>query len=259
MNWLGLETLPAFLLVLTRIVGMLLTAPVFGGPAVPVIVRAGLAGLLALLLAPLVSPSVPVRPDFPAMTLAAAGELSIGLLIGFAASLLFSAVQSAGHLADLDMGVALANVLDPVTHDQVAVVSQFQLYLAAAAWLLIGGHHFLISATVGSFSAVPVAGLAAPTLTTSAIGGMATQVVVSALQLAAPTILALFLVTVALGVLARAVPDLNLFSLGYPVRLLVGLAVLAAGTGIFLQTFGRASLHAEAGVRGLIHLLGGRP
>ena len=140
MNWLGPETLPAFLLVLTRITGMLPTAPVFGGPAVPAVIRIGTAGVLALLIAPPVSPAVPVRPDFVTMTLAAAAELSIGLLIGFAASLLFAAVQSAGHLVDLDMGVALANVLDPVTHEQVSVVAQFQLYLAAAAWLLVGGH-----------------------------------------------------------------------------------------------------------------------
>ncbi len=260
MDWMRPDNVPAFLLVLARTSGMLLTAPVLGSQAIPVPARAGFAAVLALLFTPLVAGSAALPESMTGLAVAAAGELGVGLLLGFAAALLFGAVQAAGHLVDLDMGVALANILDPVTHEQVSLVAQFKLLLATTAWLLVAGHHFLLSATFDSFRAVPVGGFAgASGLTPGLVGTMASGLLVSAVQLAAPALLALMLVTVAMAFLARAVPELNLLFLGYPVRIFAGLVVLALAVGLTLQVFARQTLATESAVRGLLQILGGRP
>jgi flagellar biosynthetic protein FliR len=259
MNAFGIDSVPVFALVLIRTGGMMLAAPVFGNSVVPVPVRVGLSFALALLFAPLVgSPAVPTGPA--TFALAAVGELAIGLLIGFAASLLFAAVQLAGHLIDQDLGISLAATLDPISNEQVSIVSQFKTALAVTVYLLINGHHFLVACTLESFRAVPVAGLAwPPAITPGLVGDMAARLFAAALGLAAPALATLFLVTVAMAFLARTVPEMNLLTLGYPMRILVGYAALAVGVGFFVHAFARFMAGHESSIRSVLPLLGGRP
>ena len=251
---------PFFALLTLRIGGLLLAAPVFGSPPVPVAVRGALALVLAVLFAPLAGPAPAEAWSTGAFVLAAGGEIGIGLLIGFAASLLFAAVKLAGHLVDQDMGLSLATAFDPATDEPVAVVSQFQTTLAFIVYLVINGHHVLLSAVAESLRALPVGGgFTAAGASPGLVGDMAARLFVVGLSLAIPALATLFLVTVAMAVLARAVPDMNLLTLAYPLRTLVGLVVLAVSVGYFARTFAGLASGQEAALRGLMGFLGGRP
>lgn len=248
-----------FLLVLCRVSGLVILAPVFGSAALPHPAKAFFALVLAALFLPLVRTPAPVPPpDGGALLLAAAGELAVGLLLGFAASLLFAGVQLGGQLIDQELGFMMANVLDPVTNEQVSIVAQFKLLLSVVVYLLIDGHHFLLAAVRDSFASVPLLGArlsaGAALRVSDALAGDLFRL---AVQIAAPAMATLFLVTVAMAVLARAVPEMNLFILGFPVRIAVGLAVLALGAGLFAAGFRAMQAGNAEGIRVLLRGLGG--
>ncbi len=250
---------PIFLLAFFRISGLMIAAPVFGSQTIPPPVRIFLSLVMAVLFFPLVPrPAGPVEPNLGTYAVAVAAELSVGLLIGFAASLLFAAVQFGGQLIDQELGLMLANVLDPVTNEQNSVVGQFKLFLAILVYLAIDGHHFLVSAVVDSFSAVPVAGLVVTDAAAAQLSdAMVRDLFRIAVQIAAPAMTTLFLITVAMAFMARTVPEMNIFVLGFSLRIGVGLGVLALGVGLFVWTFRELEAsHAQA-VRRLVGLLGG--
>jgi flagellar biosynthetic protein FliR len=225
------EDLPVLALVLFRVTGVVLVAPVLGSPNVPAPARIFLSILLSLVFFPIVRGQA-APAELGPLALAAAGELGIGLLIGFAASLLFAAVQLGGHLIDQELGILQSNLLDPFSDAPVSVVGQFKLLLATVVYLLLNGHHLLISAVGDSFRAAPLA--AAPA---HAADAMVVDLFRMAVQIAAPALVTLFLVTIALAFTARAVPEMNLFALSFPVRLGVGLVVVAIGVGLFQAVF----------------------
>lgn len=248
-----------FLLVLFRVSGVLLLAPVFGSAALPHAAKVSFALVVTLLLFPLVSRAgLSVDPNPGAYLLAAGGELAVGLLIGFTASLLFAAVQLGGQLIDQELGFMMANVIDPVSNEQVSIIAQFKLILSVVVYLLIDGHHFLLTAVRDSFAAVPllgasIPGAAAMRLSDAVVGDLFRM----AVQIAAPAMVTLFLITVAMAFMARTVPEMNIFILGFPVRIAVGLAVLAIGVGLFVAGF--RGMHAEnaGAIRALLGGMGG--
>jgi flagellar biosynthetic protein FliR len=219
--------LPVLALVFFRVTGVALVAPVLGSASAPAMVRVFLSFLLALVFFPLVRSGAP-ELSAPAFAAAAAAELGIGLLLGFAASLLFAAVQLGGHLLDQELGILQANLLDPFSDAPVSVVGQFKLLLATVVYLLLNGHHLLIGAIGESFRSAPLAGGAA-----HVADAMVGDLLRMAVQIAAPALVTLFLVTIALAFMARAVPEMNLFAMSFPVRLGVGLVVVAVGAGLF--------------------------
>src|SRR5688572_24437091 len=218
--------LPLFLLALTRVSGMVFLAPVFGNPALPAKLKALLSILLALLFFPSLrsAGTAPAGADLGGLLLAAGGELAVGMAIGFAASLLFAGVHLAGQIVDQELGLQGANLLDPLTSETVTIAGQFKMILATLVFLLINGHHFLLSAVGDSFHAVPPLAFspsagAALALSDGLVGGLFRM----AVQIAAPTLVTVFLVTVAIAFMARAVPEMNVFVLGFALRLAAGL------------------------------------
>lgn len=254
-----IENAPFFVLLAIRLGGLVLSAPIFGSPPVPAPLKVALAILLAFVFTPLAG-SPPVEAwSAGAFILAAGAEFAVGLLIGFTASLLFAAVRLAGHLVDQDMGISIGGVLDPTSDEPVAVVSQFQTLLALIVYLLINGHHVLLSSVAESLRVLPVGGGLVPAgASAGLVGDMAARMFVVGLGLAIPALATLFLVTVAMAFLARAVPEMNLLTLGYPMRTLVGLGALAVGVGFFVRAFARAAADQEGITRGLLAILGGR-
>lgn len=245
---LSTSDLPLFLLALTRVSGMVFLAPVFGHPGLPAKVKALLAILLALLFFPALKGAGEVpASDLGGLLLAAGGELAVGMAIGFAASLLFAGVHLAGQIIDQELGLQGANLLDPSSEETITIAGQFKMILATLVFLLINGHHFLIRAVGDSFRAVPplaFAPSAGAALTLS--DGLMSGLFRMAVQIAAPTLVTVFLVTVAIAFMARAVPEMNVFVLGFALRLTAGMIVLALGVGIFVSEFAeRALIHAR--------------
>lgn len=250
---------PVFLLVLFRITGVMMLAPVFGSAMAPAAVKIFLSLALSLLFFPLVAgqgASVPM--DGVLLMLAVTWELAVGLLIGFAAAMLFAAVQFGGHLIDQELGILQANLLDPMLNEQISIVGQFKLLIATLVYLLINGHHLLIGAVSDSFRAIPMMGL---TFSKGAALHLSDTLMRDffrmGVEIAAPALVTLFLVTIAMAFMARTAPEMNIFALSFPLRMAVGFVVVALGVGLFVAGFENRALQHSAAVRALVGMLGG--
>jgi len=228
-----------FVLVLFRIGGLLLTAPILCSRNLPIQLKVGFAGLLSLLVVPMIDPVHGALPaNLGVFLLAVLAESALGMILGFAASLLFAAVQLAGALMDQELGFSLANVIDPISNEQVSVLGQFKLLLATAVFLALDAHHVLVTAVVDSFRLVPLYGFRFTGTLAQRVGdGLVGDMFDIAVRLAAPTIVSMFLATLALGFLARAVPEMNVFILGFSARIGIGLAMILLGVGVFAAVF----------------------
>jgi flagellar biosynthetic protein FliR len=251
---LATRNLEVFLLVFVRMGSMLIVTPVLGHRAVPVPHRAGLALLLALILTPLLAPGRSAAGDLPGLVLAVAGEVLIGLAIGFVAMLLMAAVEGAGELVGTQMGVSLATLFDPTSGAQSSVVARFHHHLALLLLLALNGHHLVIQAVAASFRRVRPGGLVLGGDLPVGVVGLGATVLRAGLEIAAPMVALLLVVNVGLAFLARVAPQTNVFLLGVPVSLGLGLFALAE----MMPSFGRsvALLVARTGAD-LEALLGG--
>jgi flagellar biosynthetic protein FliR len=215
--------LGTFLLAFFRLGGMLAWAPVFGHGSVPVPLRAGLAALLALVLTPLLAGSTGGPDDALGWTLAVAGELFVGLAIGFVAHLVLAGAEVAGELIGFQMGLSVAAVFDPSTGEQAGVIARFQHILALLFFLAVNGHHLLIRAVALSFQRIGPGAVLEPAVT-GGIVGLGGKLLQSGFALAAPVVGILLVLNVALALLGRVAPQSNVFMVGLPLS--VGLGVL---------------------------------
>lgn len=215
--------LGTFLLAFFRLGGMLAWAPVLGHRSVPVPHRAGLAALLALVLTPLLAGSSRGPDDALGWALAVAGEVLVGLAIGFVASLVVTAAEVAGELIGFQMGLGLAAVFDPSTGEQESVIARFQQILALLLFLAVNGHHLLIRAVALSFQRIGPGAVLEPAVT-GGIGGLGGKLLQSGFALAAPVVGILLVLNVALALLSRVAPQANVFMVGLPLS--AGLGVL---------------------------------
>jgi flagellar biosynthetic protein FliR len=223
-----------------RVLALLTAAPIFGHLAVPVRVRAALAPLILLAVgAPPALPFDPVQASPAALFLAAGAEVVIGVTLGFAARLVFAAFSLFGDFVSVQAGLGHARVLDPSTGStSVALATLFDLFLIAI-YLAIGGHLQLLEGVVRSFEALPVggAGLGAEPFVQIALLG--SRIFEIALRLAAPVTVAMMVSNAALGILARAIPQLNLMMLQLPAHVALGLVLLGLGSGSFVRAAAR--------------------
>jgi flagellar biosynthetic protein FliR len=212
---------------LTRILGMIASAPLFGHASVPTQVKVILGVLLALIVAPNV-PGVPaVDPTSYAGLLILVQELLVGLAMGFSMRLVFAAVEYAGELASATMGFGFAVFFDPTTQGRTAAISQFMSMVATMAFLAVNAHLVLLAALTESFASLPISATplsgAAP-LELARLGG---RIFSAGLQLSLPIIAALLITNIALGILTRAAPQLNIFGIGFPITLGVGMLTIS--------------------------------
>lgn len=219
--------LETFLLVFARMSAMLVVAPVLGHTAIPVAHRVGLGLLLAIVLAPLLGPTMPAARDLVALLLSITGEIVIGLAIGFVALMLLAAVEGAGELVGIQMGLSLASVFDPSTGGHPSVVSQFHRLLAVLLLLALNGHHLVIQAVAASFRRVRPGAVALGPELPAGIVALGAKLLRSGLEIAAPVVGLLLVVNIALAFLSRVAPQTNVFLLGVPVTVGLGLFVLA--------------------------------
>ncbi len=216
----------AYILILFRVGGIMIFAPFFGSALIPRRIKVAASMIIALVLLPAVSPSVPSEMSVGYVLRTAAGETAVGLLIGYAASLVFVGVQLGGMQIGQQMGTGIANVFNPLIETQVSLVSEFYFLFAIFIYLGIGGHHILLKALVGSFHTLPLGWLAISGRTLDMVITLFGQLFVIAFAVSAPVILSLFLTTVAMGFVARTVPQMNILIVGFPVRVGVALVVM---------------------------------
>ncbi len=235
-----------FVLVLARTATLIAVMPVFGARYVPAQIKILAAASLSLLIAATI-PSSGVTVDAGLLlVLFVAREVIIGLALGVVASLIFHAVEYAGEIAGMQMGFAIAAVFDPQSGRQVPVLSKFQSAVLTLLFLSVGGHMFILRGLIDSFAVLPGGTLEL------GIGGSITlvrlfgKVFVIALQVAAPATILLLLVNVCLGVIARLVPQMNVFIVGFPLMVMVGVTMVM----VSMPAFGGVARHLVEGVLG---------
>jgi len=242
-----------FFLVFLRVGAILLTLPIFDSPAVPSLAKVGLGLATALLVFPMVRQSSPAPADnLVPLALAAGAQVGVGVVIGIAVRMLFAGIQMAGQLAGFQMGIAIANVLDPATSDQVPLLAQYNQLLAMLLFVALDAHHLLIKAMVDSFSLVPLNAFAPQAGLVDRAVAMGANLFVSAIKVGAPVIVVLLLANVALGLIARTVPQMHVFAVATPVTAIIGLLFFGFSFP-YVAAFLRDSFH-ELG-RDIYHLL----
>ena len=211
---------------LFRIGGMVMTAPVFGTRSVPPRIRLMLALAITLVVAPLLPPGPELSLGSPLMLFLIAQQVLIGVLMGFAVQLVFSAVITGGHTVAMQMGLGFSMMVDPQNGQQAPVLSQFYVLMIILVYLALNGHLVLIEVLVDSFRSVPVgpAGLAAEDFHQLVKWG--SNIFAGGLAMALPAVASLLLVNLAFGIMTRAAPQLNLFAIGFPVTMMAGFAVV---------------------------------
>ncbi|WP_425807930.1 flagellar biosynthetic protein FliR [Desulfitobacterium sp. Sab5] len=222
-----------FLLILSRLAGMIMLAPVFGARGVPGMVKLGLAVGLSIILYPLIKASNPVIPETLLLYAAlVAKETFVGLVIGFVIYSLTAILQGAGQLIDFQMGFTMGNLIDPVYGMQSPMMGNFQLILATMLLLATNAHHYLIAAMVKSYAYIPVSPTALPQGIDFYVK-LVSAVFSLSVQLALPVIGALFIADLGVGLLSRAVPQLNIFTVVFPVKIIFGFVVLFLSMAFF--------------------------
>lgn len=212
---------------LSRILGLIASAPLFGNAGVPLRVKVFLGIILALVIAPLV-PAVPAAdPTSWAGLLILVKEMIIGVAMGFAMRIVFAAIEFAGEVASQTMGLGFAMFFDPATRGRSSAVSQFMALVATMAFLAVNGHLVLIEVLAESFITMPITETPFSSNAALELVRWAGRIFSAGLQLAMPIIAALLITQVALGILTRAAPQLNIFGIGFPITLGVGFLTLS--------------------------------
>ncbi len=245
-----------FFLMLVRFVSMFASAPVFSIRGIPNILKIGISGALALLVFPLVDK---VTPELE-LTLVQAiilvfGEILTGITIGIIINFIFAGIELAGEYIGVDMGFAMAQEFDPMFQQRVSVIARLQNILAMLIFVLINGHHFLIEAVVYSFKMLPIGTWSMNQLAISKIIDLSASVFVIGIKIAAPAIVTLFLTSVAMGITARAVPQMNIFFVGFPLRISAGLISLVMAFPLFFYIFKKLLNSFEADIMYLLKVM----
>lgn len=216
----------AFFFPLARILALLVAAPPFNNAALSVTIRLMLGLAIAIALTPALPPIPAVEPASAAGLWILAQQLLIGFAMGFSMRLAFSAVDMAGNLIGTQMGLGFASFYDPQSAAQTPVISELLGILALLTFLAINGHLMLIATLAHSFQIIPI-GITPPGsgawLNVANAGAM---IFLSGMLLALPILVALLITNVALSVLSRAAPQLNLFAVGFPLTLALGFAAM---------------------------------
>lgn len=251
-----LSSLPIFFLIFVRILAFFITMPLFSYRTIPTMFKIGISFFLALVMYPTVD-VVGINFDFFYILLLLK-EVIVGLFIGLIAYIILSAVQIAGGFIDFQMGFAVANVIDPQTGAQSPLIGQYFYIIALLFLLSVNGHHLIIDGIFNSYHWIPIDGMIS-------FGGNFSPFIIQtfsymfviAFQMALPLVGCLFLVDVALGIIARTVPQLNVFVVGLPLKITVSFIVLLFFMSLYMMLTKTLFESMFQAMRDLMVILGG--
>lgn len=230
--------LPTFALVASRLGGLIMFQPMLGALSIPSRFRA----MLILGLAAVVTPIVTLNHDAPTdpwlVALACAQEFALGILLGLAVRLCFLGLQIGGTLIAQEAGLAYGQTIDPTTDYEQDFLSVFYVQLASVIFLIVGGHRVLVTSALDTFKAIPLLGAA--TDLEAATELLMNSLAVGAelgLRIAAPVVLTMLLVNTVLGFLSRSMPQMNLMTIGFSLKTLVTLCLLAVAIPTGMDAF----------------------
>ena len=223
-----------FLLVLVRITGMFFLSPIFGRQNIPNYYKAGFCFILAILVANSVpAPRLSGYSSFSGYVVLVGKELLTGLMMGYISYALFSSIYIAGQFIDMHIGFGMVSVFDPLSNTQVPITANFYVIFATLFMLVTDSHHLLIKAVVDSYQILPIGEghFSGPLL--KQVVDLFTTVLVTSFKIAAPVTATVLITDVALGIISKSMPQFNVFMLGMPVKIILGLITIILTIGAF--------------------------
>lgn len=219
----------AFLLVLTRTSGIFFISPFFGSMNVSLKVRAGVAIAVAVLLFPVVVKMYVVTAPATVLMFAftVAKELFVGWLIGLVAYITLTAINLAGKVMDMQVGFAVVSMMDPTTHQQIGLIGNFLYNLTIIFFLITNGHHIILGALAESFRIIPLDAMVWSQTLPQIMIDLTAGIWLNGMKIAMPVTFAILLTNVGMGILARTMPQMNIFVVGIPMHLTIGTTMLA--------------------------------
>jgi flagellar biosynthetic protein FliR len=240
--------IPTFVLAFFRIAAMMLFAPLFGSSRIPRRVRVMLASVLTLSIVPTLPP-VMLPETLWGLTAAIAGEMTFGLAMGMVLSFVFIAAQWAGEIVGQQMGFNLSEVFDPSFGAQGSIVGELYFMLTLVVFLTVGGHHAMLIGLRESFDSLPLLTLGMSTPLFDTIVGFFQGATVLAFRLAAPMLVTMLVVDLALGLIGKMMPQMNVMAMGLSLRSALGLVVLILGLSLTSDVITGGLLDAMGEVR----------
>lgn len=218
------ENFPMYMMTFLRVIGFLIIAPLFSSKNVISMMKAGLALLISIVVVPTLSTPSFLSIDSSLLSFFIYGlaEFAIGLSIGYIASLLFASINLAGQMIDMQMGFGIVNVVDPQSGAQMPVMGTFKYFLTMFFYLSMNGHILLLDALMKSYQIIPLGNFTVELGTINFLLYATSNLFVIALKIALPYVGALFATDFILGIIARTVPQMNVFMIGMPLKIGVG-------------------------------------
>ena len=236
MEFFGIDqrAVEILILVFARISMIIAVIPVFGSANVPITVKVGLSAFLSIIVYSFSEPGgIPEVQSVTGLLGLILKEGIIGLLFGFITGLLFYGIQFAGHFISFQMGFAMVQIIDPQSQDRVPIIGQFYFIMAILLFLIINGHHLILSGLVESFTIVPIGtGILSGELI-ALLTKLTGNVFVLALKIASPIMVTLFLTDVMMGIIARTVPQMNIFFVSLPLKIGMGMILVISTLSVF--------------------------
>ena len=207
-----------------RVGAILMTMPIFKSKSIPVLFKIGLALAVSVVLFPILKIEVfPIVDGIFPLAIGLIGEILLGISIGLAVNMIFVGLQLAGQLGGYQMGLAIARVMDPSSSQQVPILAQFYQMFALLIFLTVNAHHWFLLALAESYQMVPPFGFHFSGSLLNQLMSMAGNMFVIAIKVGAPVIAAMLLTSIAFGLVARTVPQMNVFIVAMPLKIGVGL------------------------------------
>lgn len=222
-----------FIFVLIRISGIFIISPIFNNDFIPKIFKIGFAFFFSLIITDVLNAKQIDYNNLGVLSLVLK-ELIVGFIVGFISYLFFTAVYVLGQIVDMEIGFGMVNVLDPQNKEEMPIMGNFYYILAILVFFVIDGHHMLIKGLVDSFTYIPIGTFELKSAVMYQVVGILGKVFVIGFKISSPILAALFLANVLLGILARTMPQMNVFIVGMPFKIFIGLFVILFTLPLFI-------------------------
>jgi len=216
-----------FLFIFIRVTAVFVTAPLFSNKAFPAMAKIALALVISYLIFTFIDKdSIQLEVTISFIFTNVIKEILTGVILGFSVALLFFAISFAGTIIGFDIGMAMAQVLNPTEETNNNVLGEYLYILAILILILINGHHYIIRSITYSFTIVPIGMYTLNTEVFDFIVKMGASVFVLAVKIASPILVSFFLVHLAEGIMARVIPQMQVFFVTYPLKIGIGIVML---------------------------------
>jgi len=225
-----------FFLIFVRVFGIVYFFPFFNSMSVPWQVKAGLAAIMSFIILPFFKFQV-ISFDIWELGIAVIRELCVGLSLGFIIQIIFDGIHLAGQIVGYQMGFAIVNVIDPYMNTQISIIARFKGLLALLIFFSLNAHYLVISGLLKSFELVPIAGWTFKNRMAAQLVRWTGDIFIMALKIASPVLVTLFLTNIALALIARTMPQINVFIIGFPLEIGIGFLMLGITMPFFSWCF----------------------